>query len=338
MKSLRRKGFTLIELLVVIAIIAILVALLLPAVQAVREAARRSQCQDHLHNIAIGMHNYEGAHKRFPPGYVDLRGAKPTSLAADDEPHWAWSALILPFTEQKPLYDTMGVGSRNLPVDALDADGTIFQNSIGLFLCPSSSQPIYHSTSTSPGYCVDNRADVNIGIAVTNYVANNNTNSVRLNPASNGKNGSTGAVGAFYRDSGLQFRDFVDGSSNTLLIGERAYKIQGNLAHAGTLFVVRDNTGAGPPAADNAPQWNQGIMTITGSVVFPINQNPGTNAQCQPCQAYSSSHPGGAHFAMGDGKVTFLSENIDLNTATTVTDSVLEALAGIDDGVSASAP
>jgi len=338
MKNLRR-GFTLIELLVVIAIIAILVALLLPAVQQVREAARKSQCQDHLHNLAVAMHDYESSFKTMPPGYVDLRGAPGGSLAVDDQPHWAWSAIILPFCEQKPLYDTLKVGGATLPVAALDANPREFQTSIDLFACPSSSQPVLHSASTSPGYCVDNSAATNTPVAIANYIGSNNTKYVRLNKATNGKDGTTGAVGSFFRDSSVKFRDWVDGTSNTIIIGERAYKVNGKLAHAATLLVVRDNTNNGPTAQDNAPSWNQGIMTITGTAHFPINQDPGvTSGNCVNCQAYSSSHPGGAQFALGDGKVTFIGENIDLNSGTNVTDSVFEALAGIDDGVPVKVP
>ncbi|MEZ6055787.1 MAG: DUF1559 domain-containing protein [Planctomycetaceae bacterium] len=338
MRRIRRRGFTLIELLVVIAIIAILVALLLPAVQSVREAARRSQCQDHLHNIAIAMHNYESTHKMFPPGYVDLRGAPGGSLAVDDQPHWAWSALLLPFVEQKPLYDALGVGGNGLPVNALDANQSNFQKRIDLFTCPSSSQPDFHNPSPSPGYCVDNSAMTNIGVAITNYVGGNNNRDVRLKFATNSLDGSTGAIGPFFRDSNTKFRDFTDGASNTILLGERSYKIGGRQSHAGTLLIVRDNTGAGPTAADNAPIWNQGIMTITGSTRYPINQTPTASGNCQECQAYSSAHPGGCHVALGDGKVVFVSENIDLNAATNAVDSVFEAMAGMADGVPASLP
>src|SRR5450755_3744538 len=98
-----RRGFTLIELLVVIAIIAVLIALLLPAVQAAREAARRAQCVNNLKQIGLALHNYEGAQKVLPPGYVSTFDASGTDLG----PGWGWAAMILPQLEQVVLYSAV---------------------------------------------------------------------------------------------------------------------------------------------------------------------------------------------------------------------------------------
>ncbi len=344
----KRAGFTLIELLVVIAIIAILVALLLPAVQQVREAARKSQCQDHLHNLALAIHSYESSYKCLPPAYVDLRGAPGGSMAVDDQPHWAWSAMILPQIEQKPKYDQLNV-SGGLPVAALDADEDAFKTQIDVFTCPSSPQPAIFSTAEA-GYCVDNSAGKNIPVAIANYVASNNTKAVRLFQATNPLNGATGATGTFFANSSVKFRDWTDGSSNTILLGERTYRIRSRPAHAAMLYVVRDNGGNGPTASSpygsgvfsgGSSSANQGLLSITGTTHVPINTLPnstGMGDNCSNCQAYSSSHPGGAQFAMGDGKVAFLSENIDLNSVTNEIDSVFEALAGIGDGIPVTVP
>src|SRR5262245_2784272 len=102
MCSLRRRGFTLIELLVVIAIIAILIGLLLPAVQKVRDAAQPAKCKNTLKQICLALHNYHGANGRFPAGYV---ATSPGPDFADDRgPGWGWAALLLPYVEQDSLY------------------------------------------------------------------------------------------------------------------------------------------------------------------------------------------------------------------------------------------
>src|SRR5947208_1767976 len=102
-----RRGFTLVELLVVIAIIGVLVALLLPAVQAAREAARRMKCQNNLKQFGLALHNYHDAYGRMPASYYR---AWPTSLGATfGTPGWGWGAMILPRLEQQALFDTMQV-------------------------------------------------------------------------------------------------------------------------------------------------------------------------------------------------------------------------------------
>ena len=101
------KGFTLIELLVVIAIIGVLVALLLPAVQAAREAARRAQCVNNLKQIGIALFNYESSIGTFPPGYIDYQNNSNNTPDLDMGPGWGWAAMSLPFLEQQPLYNAI---------------------------------------------------------------------------------------------------------------------------------------------------------------------------------------------------------------------------------------
>src|SRR5579871_5884386 len=127
-----RKAFTLIELLVVIAIIGVLVGLLLPAVQKVREAAARMSCENNLKQIGLALHNYESAYQKLPPGYV-ASGAY-VNGTSDTAPGWTWGALILPFMEQQNLYQQYNLSQ---PVQNCPAA----QTRVTTFICPSDIAP-----------------------------------------------------------------------------------------------------------------------------------------------------------------------------------------------------
>ena len=136
----RTEGFTLIELLVVIAIIGVLVGLLLPAVQAAREAARRTQCVNNLKQVGLALHNYEGSHRTFPSGYVSNFDA----LGNDTGPGWGWAAMLLPQFEQTPVYGSINF---NLAVEH-PANLTGRLPIVNNFLCPSDTvQPYWWAVS-----------------------------------------------------------------------------------------------------------------------------------------------------------------------------------------------
>lgn len=176
-----RRGFTLVELLVVIAIIGILIALLLPAVQAAREAARRSQCTNNLKQLGLGLHNYHDTLKTFPPGAV----RRPSATC------WTWSALLLPYIEQMPLYDALAPNGGSIPPATA---GTPIMTEVPVYRCPS-----------SPG----DRTNSNYGnYATACYVASAAIMEEEPNSAN-------------FRDC-RPLESIVDGTSNTLLASERS--------------------------------------------------------------------------------------------------------------------
>jgi len=309
----RRRGFTLIELLVVIAIIAILVALLLPAVQQAREAARRSQCKNNLKQIGIGLHNYHGVHTVLPPGWVNTR---PTNnAAARDVSAWAWSAFILPHTDLATLSETLRVGE-DFPRGAASDPLRLSEMKIPLpsFRCPSDTSPNLNNLT-------GNR-DINLAtdedIATSNYIGVNNSRDLRRNEASDQDNNNQGAHGPFFRNSKIRFRDMLDGTTNILMVGERARKIENTQCWAATVFAV-----------DNVDEDNAGLADIVGCGRREIN------AQTTICRrTFSSFHIGGAHFCLGDGSVRFISENIEFlddGGGNNTLNSVYEYLLAIQD-------
>src|ERR1035438_6111572 len=131
--AMNRLGFTLIELFVVIAIIAILIALLVPAVQKVREAAARTQCTNNLKQIGLALHSYHGTYKQFPAGYVD-GNANPSSTPDNDVgPGWGWASFLLPYLEQGSVFNqinfNVGVG--------IGVNVQVSQTQLAVFQCSS---------------------------------------------------------------------------------------------------------------------------------------------------------------------------------------------------------
>ena len=164
-----RRGFTLIELLVVIAIIAILIGLLLPAVQKVREAAARTKCSNNLHQLIIGMHNYASAYGHYPPA---IRNRAVNQF--DYYPGWGWGSLILPFVEQEALYkvlspDTRDFGPQSGAVTArpsMHPAGSV-QTKLSIFRCPSDTGPDLNSFRLGNGITPDSNGP----FAMSNYRA-----------------------------------------------------------------------------------------------------------------------------------------------------------------------
>ncbi|MFV0445456.1 MAG: DUF1559 domain-containing protein [Planctomycetaceae bacterium] len=302
MDKRHHRGFTLIELLVVIAIIAILVALLLPAVQQVREAARKSQCQDHLHNLVIAVMNYESNFKLLPMG---VGPNSPSTSPGSAKSAFGWSAYILPFSEQKPMFDLVGVAAGSLNNSlSVPAIQTAVKQQIDVFVCPSDNSPeimegmrARNGSGFNPHW---NNAGgpMNFYTATANYVAN----------AGHKTLGSAGNTGAMYRLSGVRISDVQDGVSNLFFIGERDQECSAGTwvgSHAGNNNGPRGNN----YVLGNVYQKPNGLYQGTnnyGGILGSMD-----NPSC--VFGFSSKHPGGTQFALGDGKVTFVSENIDHN-------------------------
>ncbi len=240
----KSRGFTLVELLVVIAIIGVMVGLLLPAVQAAREAARRMQCGNNLKQIGLGFHNYHAAYDRFPPGYTyQINSAGATVAAQYDggvtgrhRSQWAWGAFLLPFVEQAAMYERLRINDIRI-ADALVAGGANdrvadLQTAVPTFICPSDVGPVNHNDNDLRDSNNNTR-----GISKSNYVGVNTTRRWHSGGRMCGPDANASSVwtpaptfdqgpnGMMFRDKGMRFRDILDGSSNTLLVGERPFWI-----------------------------------------------------------------------------------------------------------------
>jgi prepilin-type N-terminal cleavage/methylation domain-containing protein len=319
-RSGRSRGFTLIELLVVIAIIAILVAMLLPAVQQVREAARKSQCQDHLHNLAIALANYEVTFMVFPPGSAAGMGNNSQGIDPNQGYRYAWTIFILGQIEQKPLYDSIK-GQARPSGPGLDApwSGGTAQNywnaKIDVYQCPS---------DTLPTTSIDGVPLLSYKASVGDVVYDNN-----------GTNVGTNSRGWFGYRSNYGMRDMLDGSSNTVMLGEMTMGTADNTAKIGGVVDMPDGSAAVAPtqcygyvdpndgsritSAFTNNDWDPGsraydgrpFYSFLGTVIPPNGPNCFNSEGSWGFATASSRHPGGAQVVMGDAKVTFISENID---------------------------
>lgn len=286
-RSPARSGFTLVELLVVIAIIGILIALLLPAVQAAREAARRMSCSNNLKQIGLALHNYHDAMGQFPSGFI---------IGPRVEPQWGWAALILPYIEQGAVHETLGVKKQNL-LAAITLAGTTpavdaaMKTLINGYRCPSDTADDY-VTGTDVNV---ERVWNNYNPPVANYVG-----CVGLYNAPNGIDlMSKDNNGVLFGNSIIAIRDILDGTSNVIAVGERSNKCwEGPATWLGVNTMTNDASG---------------IYFTVAHVLYPINDElPATAPHCQ--NGFGSFHPGGAMFVFCDGSVHFLSETIESNT------------------------
>ena len=247
----RHKGFTLVELLVVIAIIGILIGMLLPAVQAVREAARRMECGNKVRQMGIACHNYEGSFMRFPPGGTNL--ASPFGGGAVSPGGYSWMGAILPYIEQKAIWDQAGFN--RLPYNDDLMISTLGNTLVPTFKCPSSPLAEFTRNVVIPGMISDY-------IAISGHVGqfgglSGPTNSEA--PFSNSR-GIIARNGVFFNNSETTLADVKDGTSNTMFVSE-----------VSDFIYIGPNEprgyrpgGIGEASDENGPGFHAGWQTNTG--------------------------------------------------------------------------
>jgi prepilin-type N-terminal cleavage/methylation domain-containing protein/prepilin-type processing-associated H-X9-DG protein len=279
MACVARRAFTLVELLVVIAIIGILIALLLPAVQAAREAARRSQCSNHLKQISLALLNYESVHKTLPPASVSSN-------------ELSWHVFILPFLEQASLYEKFNFNTKS----DLSPNVQLSLLRIDTYLCPSN------------GSEKDMRNFVNLVGGVAPYsmhyfgIAGPDGQNTHVTPnvayKCEGTGTTYGAIctqGTMAYPSPVKLASISDGTSNTYLVGECSWV-----------------------GLERYRSWNRGLYKLSDSdiaimsarnILYSIN-TPLTSTEFNDIP-FGSQHPGGCQFALADGSVRFVSETIE---------------------------
>ncbi len=314
-----KRGFTLIELLVVIAIIAILVALLLPAVQQVREAARKSQCQNHLHNMAIAMHSYEGTFGCWPVGVVpeapaNYRGA-------------SWMVRLLPFVEQKPAFDQMtfdGTDWSNQNNIANHNWQVLSELRVAMYNCPSSPlSPIRVQNMTAATQALG--APATVPIQLVNYVgisgSYNRGSDLNCCPEPSAwtgyyrsnYNGVIVSVDSLSPNP-VRMASISDGTSNTVCVGEQGDKYQN-----ADLRACNHDGGPWTAGQGGSSGWWLNVTVVRNPINYKGASQGGERAYYRHT-VLNSTHPGGAQMALSDGVVRFFSENLDYSVMTRLCD------------------
>ncbi len=274
MRARRSAGFTLIELLVVIAIIGILIALLLPAVQAARETTRRARCMSQMKQMAIGLHLYHDAHSVFPPGNESPK-------------HWTFQAAILPYMEQSALFNMIDYNARScFTVTREDGPDAVAARELPMYLCPS-------ETRIGEKYVLVDQTSGETSIyAMTSYFGVIGTVHAE-GPFKFKVYKTLDRDGVLFRRSRIAMRDIRDGTSNTLMLGERGF--------ASDLLLGWWACGAGDRRSGHADNLLSAELGIS----------PGGTTN-EHRYHFWSHHPGGANMTMVDSSTKFFSYDTDL--------------------------
>ncbi|MCE9564995.1 MAG: DUF1559 domain-containing protein [Planctomycetes bacterium] len=301
-----RKGFTLIELLVVIAIIAILIGLLLPAVQKVREAAARAKCSNNLKQMGIALHAYESSNQKFPPAGNNTGG-------------WglSWMVLILPYIEQDALYQILARQASPVVSSPGYNDATnntaIANLTLSVYRCPSSPLPFNGAHNGNKSQAADYTAITGCINDATNWTTVNNFT---------GNSGISSDGGVMYQQSAVRIADITDGTSNTVVIGEvgggfkngstaapadfRPGRTYSFMMGAANPWNNTDNRGMNWTTLRYAVNYAPATAVLTDATTGIMQ--PGAN------NPLTSSHTGGINAVFGDGSVRFLQNSLPTQT------------------------
>lgn len=281
----RQHAFTLIELLVVIAIIAILIGLLLPAVQKVREASARTKCQNNMKQIGLALHGYHDSHGTLPPA---VQGVPSGNIKPGPAPNgaWAWSTYVLPYLEQGALYNQVNPEQTTIPPTQASTGTTAVQTPIPVYVCPSNSPP---KLNANRGYH-----------ATSNYAA-------VLGPAPGTGTSfsytqfSTGATGCMVANQTNTLINITDGTSNTVAVGERYLGKVGTTTYNGGIWsgVYEDGRVA-------AVMWYLSGGTTAIHNDHRILADNGASAW-----GFASQHNGSVNFTFADGSVRPVQSSVD---------------------------
>jgi prepilin-type N-terminal cleavage/methylation domain-containing protein/prepilin-type processing-associated H-X9-DG protein len=305
-----RVGFTLVELLVVIAIIGVLVALLLPAVQAARESARRMQCANNLKQMGLAFTNYHDTNKWFPPGAVwSNTGAAIPSPGNFANNRGSFFIRILPYVEQQSLYNLFdfNTGTDGQRLVATNASSELLRGQqLAVFICPSDT---VRRTGNTPNFIMPASYHTNMG--PSSDISNNGACSCPLHATfrtfSRPNTNVNNPAGPFSRNgwvSQTKMSDCLDGLSNTIYVGEARAQCSGHIAGG---WSASNRWGAFTHVPINFDSCRTMAEAQTeGKDLCYANCNWNTEV------GFKSLHPGGAAFVFGDGSVQFLQQNIDM--------------------------
>jgi prepilin-type N-terminal cleavage/methylation domain-containing protein/prepilin-type processing-associated H-X9-DG protein len=327
------RGFTLVELLVVIAIIGILVALLLPAVQAAREASRRSQCQNNLRQLSLGILNYESTYKSLPPGGITEGPCCDTRSGA------GWSILILPYVEEQALFDKYDFDEPNESLIDIDGDGLtnklVREANVAIHDCPTDEETdqIDRPDSGPGAGMFYNRGSYrgNAGLCTQQSGAFWDSSSQQnktfahergplpgigkmlVKPWGPNPNRAERPDATWSLTSPVKLKDITDGTSGTVLLGEKAH----------FAYPIPGEPGSDIRARRRRTFWAYTYTSYQRSLTFLQTRSIISDyGRCEqiggpfsddPCKrSWGSLHPGGFNVAMCDGSIQFLSESIDI--------------------------